>query len=142
MGSSQRDKGARGERELAKELYDRLGIELKRNLEQRRNGGYDLIGLPFAIEVKRHEELRIKEWWIQAAHQAIDACEAAGGQYIIPVLAWRQSRKPWTFMVPIFFFFPREERDELGCDSNLIKWCHTATVDVDTFCFVVRERWL
>lgn len=141
MGKSERRKGADGERELANLLYDRLGIELKRNLEQSRNGGYDLIGLPFAIEVKRHEELRTKEWWTQACHQAIDACRATGDD-LTPVLAWRQSRKPWTFMVPVFFFCPRAERAELGCDSNLIKWCHTATVDVDTFCLVVRERWL
>lgn len=141
MGSSQRNKGANGERELAKLLYGRLGVELKRNLEQSRIGGYDLVGLPFAIEVKRHEELRVNEWWAQASHQAIDARNATG-DYTIPVLAWRQSRKPWTFRVPIFFFFPKEERDELGCDSNLIKWCHTADVDIDTFCFVTRERWL
>ena len=44
MPVSERRKGADGERELAKLLYDRLGVELKRNLEQSRNGGYDLEG--------------------------------------------------------------------------------------------------
>ena len=124
MGASQRNKGANGERELAKLLYDRLGIELKRNLEQSRNGGYDLVGLPFAIEVKRHEELRINEWWEQAVRQTEGLLKA-------PVLAWRQSRKPWTF------------RAELRFITNEFGPCRlTVDMDIDTFCYIVRERWL
>ena len=51
-------KGKSAERELAKLLGDHLGLELSRNLDQTRDGGYDLIGLPgIALEVKRCERL-------------------------------------------------------------------------------------
>lgn len=125
MGKQQRDKGARGERELAKELYDRLGIELKRNLEQSRNGGYDLEGMPkFAIEVKRHEKLEIAKWWAQATEQARLANR-------VPVLAWRQSRKPWAFRTELEFV-----------NAKFFGSGFSVDMDIDTFCYIVRERWL
>lgn len=124
MGSSQRNKGANGERELAKLLYDRLGIELKRNLEQSRNGGYDLEGLPdFAIEVKRHEKLEVNKWWEQTVSQAERSNR-------IPVLAYRQNRKPWIIATTLRFF-------------RVLDWePYNIEMDIDTFCYIVRERWL
>jgi hypothetical protein len=47
-----------------------------------------------AIEVKRQERLEIKSWWKQACHQA------RPGNHI-PVLAYRQSRQPWRFVMPL-----------------------------------------
>ena len=98
MGRSQRAKGAAGERELAAvvhmHLQDVLAERPQRNLEQTRGGGHDLTGLPYiAVECKRHEQLAVDAWWRQACEQA----EAAGAH---PVLAYRQSRKPWTFVLP------------------------------------------
>lgn len=93
MGASQRNKGAAGERELAKLLAESLGIDCHRNLEQTRSGGADLLGVgPWAIEVKRHERLCIPQWWGQACQQAKD---------LYPALAYRQSRQPWTVIVPL-----------------------------------------
>lgn len=95
-GRGRRNKGKQGEREFAKKLGEGLGIEFTRNLDQVRNGGYDLIGLEqLAIEVKRCETLCIGSWWKQAKSQAKE------GQ--TPVLAYRQSRKPWTVVVPAKF---------------------------------------
>lgn len=96
-----RAKGASGERELAAlliEWADSLGmaLEVKRNLEQVRGGGHDLVGLEcygMAVEVKRVEALALVNWWDQAVRQA----KQAGG--LIPVLAWRQNRKPWRFRI-------------------------------------------
>ena len=93
MGASQRNKGASGERELAKLLSAALDIDCHRNLEQTRCGGADLLGVgPWAIEVKRHEKLKIPQWWGQACQQARD---------LYPALAYRQSRQPWTVLVPL-----------------------------------------
>lgn len=93
-----RAKGADGERELAG-ILERWGaqagvkLELKRNLEQVRGGGHDLVGLePYglAVEVKRVEQLSLNAWWQQA-------CRQARSIQCLPVLAWRQNRKPWAF---------------------------------------------
>lgn len=96
-----RSKGQRGEREAAalvtgwlKEVVTAAGIEhpvaLSRNLDQTRDGGYDLVGLDWlALEVKRHETLQVSQWWKQAVRQAKD------GQ--VPVLMYRQNRTAWKF---------------------------------------------
>lgn len=86
-----RAKGASAEREVAKLLEPTCG-KLKRNLEQVRSGGHDLIGIDWlAIEIKRQETLNVEAWWAQTVSQAKD------GQ--IPVLIYRQSRKPWTVVM-------------------------------------------
>lgn len=95
MSASQRRKGATAERELARLLSPLLGEEITRNLAQSRDGGADLLGVgPFALEVKRQERLTLPAWWRQACEQA----ERAG---LIPALAYRQSRQPWRFVVPL-----------------------------------------
>lgn len=99
-GRGSKAKGASGERELASLLVGwamsaGVQLDLKRNLEQTRGGGHDLTGLePYglAVEVKRVETLAIPSWWRQAVRQA-EAVDCA------PVLAYRQNRKGWTFMV-------------------------------------------
>jgi hypothetical protein len=117
MGKMQRVKGAVGEREVLALLSERLGVKLERNLSQTRNGGADCIQLgKVSLEVKRQERLNITAWWEQAVKQA-------GSN--IPVLAFRQSRKPWTFVV----------------DSNDVQLLssrgHLLHMDVDTFCAIV-----
>ena len=93
MGKMQRTKGATAERELLKLLSDGLGLNLTRNLTQTREGGADCDDLEgYALEIKRHETLQLTTWWKQAVEQA-------GNK--VPVLAYRQSRKPWVFVVPM-----------------------------------------
>lgn len=65
-----RNQGASAERELARAIFDELGVRLVRNLEQSRRGGYDLVPDAeatgpladwlgrCAIEVKRHAKAR------------------------------------------------------------------------------------
>jgi Holliday junction resolvase len=115
MGKSQRTKGAAAERELAKLLSERLSCDVKRNLNQVRDAGHDLDGLPFALEVKRQEVLRIRDWWTQAVEQG-KLCDKP------PVLAYRKSRHPWRFVVPcgLLGFGQRgddyEQTAEIGID--------------------------
>lgn len=101
-GRMSRNKGQRGEREfigilqrVIDEVFGEDVYELKRNLFQTREGGYDVAGLPeqfdlIAFEVKFQETLNINSWWEQAVEQAGDKA---------PVLAFRQSRKKWRIMI-------------------------------------------
>ena len=100
-------KGANAERELAAIMMGwaaeiGVALDLIRNLEQVRSGGHDLLGIPgIATEVKRVEVLAINTWWGQCVGQAVAEGHRLGvGEHgIIPLLAYRQSRRPWNFMM-------------------------------------------
>jgi hypothetical protein len=99
-----RAKGAAGEREFAKWLHEYLSLEVmpERNLEQVRSGGADIVNVyPFIFEVKRVETLDLASWWIQckAAWEEIRNFEGATDTNLIPVVAFRQNRQPWEFLV-------------------------------------------
>ncbi len=77
MSRSQRDKGARYEREVAHVLSQATGTDVARNLSQPRDSGADLhavIGrVRFAIECKRRARLgQLYDWMAQAAAGATD----------------------------------------------------------------------
>lgn len=130
MAINSRTKGASAERELIKLLHDELGdgFELKRNLEQTREGGYDITGLPkWALEVKRYAEATpslIREWWEQAADQARAAKK-------IPVLAYRLDRRDWRFVVPIYAV------TKIICTTNEYDW--TVEMGIVAWTSLVRE---
>ncbi len=91
-----RSKGAAGEREFCDWLHDTLGLDMKpeRNLDQVRNGGSDINTLPpFMFEIKRCEGLSKREWWAQVKTASRPFSRA------IPVVAYRQNRKPWRFLI-------------------------------------------
>jgi len=93
MGRKSRDKGALGERELARELSRLLGVEARRGCQHHGGpGSPDVVtGIPGVhIECKRSERLRLYE----AIEQAIDD---AGEK--VPVVVHRQNRKPWLAVV-------------------------------------------
>lgn len=90
----QRAKGHAAENEVCKILSEKFGYKVKRNLDQVRNGGADIIDVPpFAVEVKRHQVLNIPAWWKQALSQTTDSNP-------IPVLLYRQNGKPWMCCIP------------------------------------------
>lgn len=102
MGRAAKTKGANAEREVARllqpivdQVYAEAGQEsptLKRNLEQTRGGGYDLVGVDWmALEIKRHEQLSINSWWQQTLRQTQEGQE--------PILMFRQSRQKWRVMM-------------------------------------------
>lgn len=99
-GKMSKTKGANAEREAAElvmewvgPVYDFAGRPrpvLKRNLEQTRSGGHDIVGIDWlALEIKRQEKIQLNAWWSQTTRQA------ATNQ--IPVLMWRVNRAPWAF---------------------------------------------
>lgn len=92
-----RQKGARGEREFISAFKEAAGsdIELSRNLEQTRSGGFDIVGLDdWAPEIKRYAEATpalIKGWWEQAVEQSTERKS--------PVLAYRADRRDWRVVI-------------------------------------------
>jgi len=121
VSAMQRRKGAGGERELFRLLEGQLGLIVERNLEQTRNGGADSISIPgLSIEVKRQERDWAEAWWQQALDQAGDK---------VPVLAYRKSRQPWRFMVPLSYVTRQNCHQSFRCTMELME-----------FCWLVRER--
>lgn len=96
------NKGKGGEREVARalnaiivEAMQRHGLPMpgvdivQRNQNQSAVGGNDLTNtFGVAIEIKRQESLSINTWWKQTVASAERNNE-------IPVLVYRQNRKPW-----------------------------------------------
>jgi len=130
MGKMQRNKGANGEREVLALLSERLGVTLSRNLSQTRNGGADCVELGrIRLEVKRQERLNITAWWKQAEEQSLllvtNVTNNNTGERLIPALAYRQSRKPWTFILDASDIPILQSRG------------HLLHMDIDTFCAIV-----
>lgn len=89
-------KGKAGEEEFCKWLETHLGIEVARNLKQSRGKGSDIIIDDFLFEVKRREVLDFEGWW----HQVCIAQQTYKKSGLIPVVAYRQNRKKWRFLIP------------------------------------------
>lgn len=100
-GRSNRQRGAAKERELFGLLSEALGVPIKRELRQSRDGGADGEGLPgWAIECKYVASLSRPAWWRQVLRAAADS----GRQ---PVLFYRVARPrgaplsdAWRAIVP------------------------------------------
>jgi hypothetical protein len=70
-----------------------LGFEVKRNVDQARNGGADCLELPgFAVECKRQERLSRPAWWAQAVEQGV----RAGAE---PIVWYRRNNEPWRALI-------------------------------------------
>lgn len=125
MGMASRRKGKSGERELAGVLMDLLGVDIRRNLDQTRDGGYDLLGVPgWAIECKRYasaQPCEIATWWAQSVRQA----EAAG---LRPVLFYRLDRQDWQALVDASDVHPAiwPQRDTHVLNMRLESWAQLA----------------
>ncbi len=132
-----RAKGANGECEFSRVVADHLGVALVRNLEQSRQGGYDLMPVGadpvsreldrFAIEVKRYAAITpamLAGFWSQAEAQAARAQK-------IPALAIRADREEWRVLLPLSAL-----SGAFG-DWPGIDW--TATLSAPAFCALVRE---
>lgn len=88
-------KGKAGEVEFCKWLKDNLGIIVERNYNQSQ-GGADVITDNFLFEVKRREQLDLDTWW----QQVCVANKSKHNGELIPVVAFRQNRKKWQFLIP------------------------------------------
>jgi len=121
MGINVRQKGASGEREIAdamnyilyqvaKELEFpeeqclKAMSSIQRNQNQTAVGGNDLTHtLGLSIEIKRQEQLSLSTWWAQCA-------AAAQRHNELPVLIYRQNRKPWRVRTLVWLPLPNNRQ--------------------------------
>lgn len=114
MGINPRTKGKEGEREFVNRFQPFFPEELKRNLLQTREGGADISGAyPFQIEVKRCERLEKQKWWTQVLN--------ATGPDEISVVAYRQNKQPWSFLLPMYLVIPGAEGYFEVSEENFLK---------------------
>lgn len=94
MGKSQREKGKRGERELARRLRE-YGYDARRGQQYCGvSGDADVIGLPGVhIEVKRTERLSLYDALSQAKS------DARPGE--MPIVAHRRNNCDWVIIQPL-----------------------------------------
>ena len=89
-----RQKGARGERELAKKLFDVFGISARRGQQYCGIEGKDVVGIDKVhVECKRVEKLNLEK----AMQQAIQDASPDD----VPAVFHRKSRQPWLVTVRI-----------------------------------------
>ena len=121
-----RAKGAAGEREFCKWLFDNLNVPMPtRNLEQVRSGGADVIDIePFYFEVKRCEKLSLYSWWLQVSRAVRNSCDETK----VPVVAFRQNRGDWHFLISA-----REIGIKKGyirlTETVFLNWCKERIID-------------
>jgi hypothetical protein len=111
------NKGKTGEREVADAMnyciylaMTELGFPnpdcvkamstIQRNQIQTAIGGSDLIGCyGLSVEIKRQETLSVETWWKQCETSAIR-------DNAIPVLIYRQNKKPWRVRTYVYIPMP------------------------------------
>jgi len=110
MGKPSRDKGARGEREVAEILRDH-GFDAKRDGRLDEDISHDIRGVH--LEVKRAETLKIMEW-IRQANSYVGRSSRHRRE---PIVVFRQNNQPWRAVVSFEFLVGllrmREERHKL-----------------------------
>jgi len=94
-GRRSRDKGSRGELEVAA-IFKAAGFDARRTPN---SGGLswrgDVVGVPgYVLEVKRQETLALPAWLRQAAADAA-VCDS------VPVVAFRRSQEGWYAALPL-----------------------------------------
>ena len=85
MSKSQRDKGARFERQICAVIREVTGYNALRNLRQTRDGGFDIAFGKFRIECKARKALSI--------YSFLDQCQAACKPGDIPVVIAKADRR-------------------------------------------------
>lgn len=113
MGKEQmvnaRAKGLKGELEFCEWLKKNLSLDVKpkRNIEQVRSGGGDVVCIyPYCFEVKRVEKLDLFTAWSQ--------CYFAAKEFdLIPIVAFRKNHRKWQFLIPAYFLLGGEEKGYL-----------------------------
>lgn len=94
-GKTSRNKGKRGERELAKALQDFLGIDARRGIQYK--GTPDSPDVITDIDNLHIECKRVERFNL---YKSLDQARDDAGNKI-PVIAHRKNRKPWVIVVEL-----------------------------------------
>lgn len=96
QGRASRRKGQNGERAVAEELRELLGLDIRRRVRNYQ-GEDDLTGLEgWSVEVKNCAEARLTEWWLQT----ITNCPIGS----FPVLFYKLPRRKFRAVMPLSLF--------------------------------------
>ena len=131
-----RVKGHKFENDVCKLIGLEFSISVRRNLEQTREGGGDIMLNPFLIECKRYAQQGSNwfkdDWWEQV--------KRASQNEFIPILVYKYDRQPIRVVLPLVAVNPDFEPDNFGfsfCENAL----RPVVTDWDTAAMVMRE-WL
>jgi len=131
-----RVKGHKFENDVCKLIGLEFSISVRRNLEQTREGGGDIMLNPFLIECKRYAQQGSNwfkdDWWEQV--------KRASQNEFIPILVYKYDRQPIRVVLPLVAVNPDFEPDNFGfsfCENAL----RPVVADWDTAAMVMRE-WL
>ena len=109
-GRASREKGKRGEREIAR-IFREAGWETARRTSQycgKTGDASDVTGVPgLHIEVKRVEREQVRAWMAQAERDA-----QAAGNGDIPVVVHRRSGAPWLVTISLTDFIKIMKKGE------------------------------
>ncbi len=111
MSKSQRTKGANGEREVCKLIFEILGIEAHRNLSQTRDGGADIKLPPYSLEVKRRARIGNVYDWMDQAENGCSVNEK-------PAVVFRADGKKWLACIPLDDFLSLAREDIVNPHGN------------------------
>ena len=110
-----RNKGKAAETEFINKFQSLFPETIQRNLEQVRSGGSDVTNCdPFVIEIKRVEKLDFNSWWRQVV--------AATKSPLVSVVAYRQSRQPWKFLLPATLIVSKSDNFIIVDEETFIKF--------------------
>lgn len=103
MGSTSRNKGARGEREVAKKLSEITGVEWRRGIAQTRRGGREAPDVepvdPESAWNSWHLEVKRCKDYVDLFAAMVQACRDSEERDCSPVVVWRVDRKAWKATV-------------------------------------------
>ncbi len=135
---SNRARGSSGEREacawLSKHVYDNR-VDLKRNIEQVRQGGADIIHYPLIVEVKRSkgvQYLKFTKWWLQV-QAAKEKMVLRENKHYEPIVMFRRDKGDWEFLIGAWNLSSIDSSTWIHIDRFLfIRWVkeqHVVVVD-------------
>jgi Holliday junction resolvase len=136
-----RQKGATAEREVAAILFDELGLNFKRDLEQYRSADHgDLLcddpDFPFCVEVKRYKTgcSASPLWWDQVKK----AATACGKQ---PLLVYRYNHQDWKWRMPAQSLVDLgHPPGNIGMpEEATLDWNYAVEMDTRTAMMLIRE---
>lgn len=144
MGRSERDKGARGEREFINRVKDELGDffgDIDRNWNQREESRWDVLLDPWAVEIKR---LKSKDGLPNAWREAVFQTQ---GTDWMPLVAYRLDHSRWQIQMAVsdmMYLMTGEGPDlRVAVPAGPPDWYHgieyTTTMPIEAWFWFCRE---
>ena len=137
-GSKSRNKGRGYEYEIANELFQQLGLNFVRELDQTREKHLgDLrtedCNFPFVIECKRYKSGVSGDWWDQV-------CTAAAVAEKLPVLFYRLDFQKTRVRFPVQAIVGLAGYTSSGDKAEEYDWRYSVECDFETAIMIIREN--